>query len=431
MDITISPFRRFKSENESRFLNFFWMGFIIYTSAFAISTTGQVSYVVCNLFQIIGLILIIPASFFLIDFRLDDVYLKAIISLYLIWTMGVIVRGFLFDYEFIKLIIFNAYEALFIYMVPIILFFPRNLHHIKKVFFVIMILGFVYVLYDMLFIRELVINYDIKNSQAIIEYFSKTLSIPCGFIILTYIYHTRKMNLIALFVIGLTFVLAIIRARRGLAFLAIYPIIGAYFVYLVYSKNRILKVVFFFLLAIMITLGIAYSQTLLSYFGQNSATSWFMDRITQDTRSEVEEYFYQDMKSADWVIGKGINGQYYCPGVVEGAGKISIFRRGIETDYLTIILKGGLVSLGLMLLITLPAIIKGLFHSKNLLSKASAAWIILYLAALYPAPVTTFTLNYLLVWISVGLCYSREIRNMSDDELVEFFSKKKTDSIFN
>jgi len=237
------------------------------------------------------------------------------------------------------------------------------------------------------------------------------------------------MNLFALFVIVLTFVFAIIRARRGLAFLAIFPIIGAYFVYLFYSKNRFLKIVFFLVLAITITLGIAHSRSLLNYFGQNSSTSWFLDRITQDTRSEVEEYFYQDMKTRDWIIGKGINGQYYCPGVDLGNGRISVYRSGIETDYLTIVLKGGLISLGLLLLITIPAIIKGFVRSKNLLAKASAVWIILYLAALYPAPVTTFTLNYIIVWISIGLCYSKKVRNLSDNEILDFFSKKTTGNI--
>lgn len=429
METSALPFRRFKIENESRFLDIFWIGFIIYTSAFAISTTGQVNYIACNIFQIFGLILLISSAALLVNFHIDDLYLRILITLYLLWTLGIIVRGFVIDYEIIKLLLFNAYESLFLYLTPMVIFFPKTLDHIKKLFVVILALGIIYLLYDIIFIRQLLVNYDIKNSQAIIEYFSKTLSIPCGFFILTYIYHTRRMNLLALFVIVLTFVFAIIRARRGLAFLAIFPLIGSYFVYLVYSKNGFLKIVFFLVLAMTITLGIAHSRSLLNYFGQNSSTSWFIDRITQDTRSEVEEYFYQDMKTEDWIIGKGINGQYYCPGVDLGDGRISIYRRGIETDYLTIILKGGLVSLGLFLLIAVPALLKGFFRSNNLLAKASAVWIVLYLAALYPAPVTTFTLNYILVWFAIGLCYSQKVRNLSDSELIEFFSKNKADNI--
>lgn len=408
-------------KSESKILNFFWIGFIIYTSAFAISTTEQVNYVICNLFQILGLMLILTTSFFLVRLKIEDDYLKVIYSLFIIWTLGIIIRGFVFKYEFIKLMLFNSYEGLFIYLTPLILLFPKNLHHIKKLFIVIVIVGMVYTFYDMLFFKQLIINYDIKNSQNIIEYFSKTLSIPCGFIIVTYMYHSKRMNLFALFVIMMTFFFSIIRARRGLSLLTISSVVVAYFVYLFYSKNRGLKIVFFILLLIFITLGIAYSRSVIGYFSTNSATSWFIERVGQDTRSEVEHYFYRDLKPVDWIIGKGINGQYFCPGVVEGTGKISIFRRGIETDYLTIILKGGIISLGLMLFILIPAIIKGLFYSKNMLAKASAIWIILYLGALYPSPVTAFTLNYLVVWISVGLCYSKEIRNLSEDEVRNFF----------
>ena len=86
----------------------------------------------------------------------------------------------------------------------------------------------------------------------------------------------------------------------------------------------------------------------------------------------------------------------------------------IETDYLYIILKGGIISLGLLLLILIPAIVKGLFYSRNLLSKASAIWILLWVIELYPANVNSFSLNHILVWLAVGICYSREIRNMPE-----------------
>ena len=126
METTRHPYIKFKCEYEPRFLFFFWLGFIIYSSSFAISTTGQVNYVVCNLLQIIGLFMIIPTSIFLIDFRIDDSYLKTLMWLYLIWTMSVIIRGFVFEYDIIKLLLFNAFESLFIYFVSIVVLFPKK-----------------------------------------------------------------------------------------------------------------------------------------------------------------------------------------------------------------------------------------------------------------------------------------------------------------
>jgi hypothetical protein len=62
-----------------------------------------------------------------------------------------------------------------------------------------------------------------------------------------------------------------------------------------------------------------------------------------------------------------------------------------------------------------------LFFSNNALSKAAALWIILWLISLYPSTVTTFTMNYILVWIAIGICYSKLVRNMSDHVLKEYF----------
>jgi hypothetical protein len=125
------------------------------------------------------------------------------------------------------------------------------------------------------------------------------------------------------------------------------------------------------------------------------------------------------MNTQDWIIGKGMNGKYFCPGI--DVNDRTGYRRIIETDYLNIILKGGIISLGLLILILVPAIIKGLFYSKNLLSKAAAFWIFLWLIDLYPASVNAFSLNNLLVWLSIGICYSKTIRNISESGIKSYF----------
>ena len=145
------------------------------------------------------------------------------------------------------------------------------------------------------------------------------------------------------------------------------------------------------------------------------------ERGNEDTRTGVEVSFYKDMKIEDWIIGKGIQGSYYAPEIEEDEkARITGYRTLIETDYLNIILKGGIISLGLLLLIAIPAIFKGLFYSRNILSKASAIWILLWIILLYPATVTTFTLNYLLVWISIGICYSKSMRSLPDPKIKEY-----------
>ncbi|HMW27307.1 MAG TPA: hypothetical protein PKC51_11730, partial [Ferruginibacter sp.] len=146
--------------------------------------------------------------------------------------------------------------------------------------------------------------------------------------------------------------------------------------------------------------------------------NFLIDRGEEDTRTGVEEYMYADMSSTDWIIGKGIKGKYYCPIVdnvndAEGAG----FRDNIETGYLQIILKGGIISLALVLGMLIPAVYKGFFKSNNVLSKASAMWVFLWILYLYPTGGMVFNMSFVLVWIAAAICYSDKIRNLSDEQI--------------
>ncbi len=124
------------------------------------------------------------------------------------------------------------------------------------------------------------------------------------------------------------------------------------------------------------------------------------------------------MEDKDWIIGKAIDGTYFCPDIDEdGPG----YRYVIETGYLQMILTGGIIKLLLTLLITLPVIYRGIFRSKNTLSKAAGIWVLLWALYLYPATTEAFTMYYLLLWIAVGICYSKEIRNTPENYIKKFF----------
>jgi hypothetical protein len=105
-------------------------------------------------------------------------------------------------------------------------------------------------------------------------------------------------------------------------------------------------------------------------------------------------------------------------------GYISIYRSVIETGYLQIILNGGIVSLVLLLLIMIPAIVKGFIYSKNLLSKAAAAWIVLFFLYEYPGVPSIFSFNYILVWISLGICYSKDISQIPEDKMISLLRQE-------
>lgn len=405
------------SETTGKSLNIFWIGFVIYSASFALSTTTTVSYILCQLFQFFGLILLVPASMKLIHWKFDNSYLKIIYIIYCSWLLTVIFRGFLFDFSSLKFMAFNAEFGLFRYFVPLVLLFPRNIHYYKKMFNAIVFLGVVFILYIIVFRGNLLdLNYTNNNTKFTFEYFAKILSIPAGFIMLTYAYHPLRRKIFIMLVIAVGVGFALYRARRALLFMTISPLFFTYLLYLYKGKKKILIILFsIFIGAFLIYFGAkVYNENKSGMF------ALITERIDENTRSAVEENFYQDMTTLDWIIGKGINGEYYSPGI--DLGDTTGYRGMIETDYLNLILKGGIISLALLLLIAIPAIIKGLFYSKNLLSKAAAFWIIIWLMELYPANVNSFSLNHILVWISIGICYSKEIRNRSEQSVAEILS---------
>lgn len=395
------------TKKQLKSLDFFWLGFIIYTLGDTFSTLINIK--VCQGVQILGLVLIVIKIPNVIQLRIKNQYLKFMYWLYCIWLFSLIIKDYalLTDYVYLKSFLFSPYEGM-LYFSPLILLFPRNWVFFKKIFDVIVIFGICYLLTDLLFIKALMsADRSNRESQGIVETFSN-LSFSSGFLMLTYIYHSKKRQLFAIGIVILALLLAIFKARRGLILMYSGMVFTSYLMYLYYSTKKIsiLYVTIFIAL-----LGALYISSV--YKPRNNRVYGFaVDRGNEDTRTVVETFYYDDMKTKDWIAGRGIRGEYFCPNVEEN--QLTNYRFVIETGYLQTILKGGLISLGLFLLIAVPAVIKGLFYSRNMLSKAAAIWILLSLVYSYPATVNAFTLSYLLVWVSIGICYSKELRNMSE-----------------
>ena len=408
--------RLYSKKHTNKALDFFWIGFLIYSASFALSTTTTVNYIICQLFQIIGILIFVPSAIKLIEWKFTNSYLKFLFIIYCMWQLSVIIRGFDLDYRNIKVMLFDAESGLFRFFVPLVLLFPKNLLYYKKSVKVILVLGMLFIVYDILFYKNLTnLDYENVNTKFTYEHFVKILSVSSGLILMTFPYQTNRSKYIALAVLVISVFFSILRARRALLIMSFSPLLISY-ILLLYTQNKKNAIIFFSILFVGFIV-------LFSYKNYNANTPGIFrllsDRATSDTRSGVEMFFYRDLTTQDWIIGKGINGKYYCPDI--DLGSVTDYRYMIETDYLNTILKGGIISLGLMLLIAIPAIILGLFYSKNILSKAAAIWILLWVIELYPASVSTFSMHHILMWISIGICYSTIIRRIPEKTLVKIF----------
>ncbi|MBN2522178.1 MAG: hypothetical protein JXB24_02840 [Bacteroidales bacterium] len=410
------------NKKNSLLLNLFWLGFIVYITSYAVSSTSQISYILVNVLQILGLALLFPSAVMVMQFRIENKYLRTLFILYVFWLLAVVIRGISFDYDSLKQMFFNPLRGALVYFVPLVILMPFNAMFFRKLVGVIMFLGFCFLVFSIASYKQLLFPLNYYLSQGIFENYSQHLSLPLGFVLLTYIYHTNSKNLFALFLMILTFLLAVFRARRGMIFMSFNIIFLAFLVYQWVNKARVVRIV---LLGFLIIIA-AYAAMNLYENNRRDTFSLITERIDDDTRSEVETYFYRDFKIKDWIIGRGINGQYFCPGVEDGEGRISIYRSVIETGFLQIILNGGIISLLLFMLISIPAMLKGLFHSNNLLTKAAGIWILLFYLYAYPGTPGIFSLNYILVWISIGVCYSHQLRYLTDNDILDWFRDIKT-----
>lgn len=405
----------FVTSKELKAINLFWIGFILHSIGYTLTITYIINPIILQVFQLGAIFLFVVSTAKLIQLKFDNKYLQVLFILYMAWTATIILRGTQFSFYDIKVMLFLPYEGIFSYLAPLILLFPRNLLYYKKAFDAAIILAVLYVIHDAIVIGEIMSRAN-ENGKGMLEVFTKSLALPAGLVFMTYYYHPKQRKILAGSVLILASFLATYRARRSLLLMSINPLLFGYLLYLINSRKKFLIVFFSLFMVMFLAL---FAESFINTDNDRGLFASLMERGTADTRTNVELCMYNDMETLDWIVGKGMNGTYYCPNI-EDNDSID-YRTGIESDYLNTILKGGIIYLGLCLLIMIPAVYKGLFQSRNLLSKAAAIWILLYLLYLYPAPVSKFNANYLFVWLSVGICYSKVIRQLPEQLVISYF----------
>jgi hypothetical protein len=402
-------------------LNLFCVGFSIYTLLYTLMVTGRIPntlIVIFQVFQFMSVAMMVGSACMLIKSRSDNKYVTTIFLLYVFWELICVVRGFEFNPDFIKNSLFDAWFGISIYLTPLVMLFPREVNTYKKFINISVFLGSAYVILNLIYYKQLMFSFrDFRTTQALVEYYGRNLSIPIGFILFTYLYHSSTKTLFALGVILATFLLAAMKARRGLMFTTMCIMFLAYLVFYFTNRGQIMKVVFSVFLVISLLMYAAFV-----YMSQRNGTFGLISsRLYEDTRSRVISNFYDNMNPVDWAIGRGMSGQYICPGIDEGY-RITTTRSVIENGFLQIILKEGLLGMVLTGLLAIPAMIKGFFKSKNLISKAAAIWILLYIANLYTSVWNGFILFYILIWLSIGICLDPVFTQKSDEEIKAEFS---------
>jgi len=258
------------------------------------------------------------------------------------------------------------------------------------------------------------------SSFSAIQFCFEGFLAAAGLIVMTSKYHSKNWLRLAFFALFIAFMVATIKARRGLmATTLLYILGGAYMI--VFKGKKMKRSTQLFIVASGISL--VFIAAALFMIGSKGMFSEIAVRAGENTRDYVFLLFFLDMIQSpiDMLVGRGIRGGYECPGVDEGFGST---RYAIENGVLHMMLKGGAVYVILVLSIFFTAIKKA-WKSRNQLCQASIIIIAIQLFDLLPFGVQATNVKAFLIWMCVSICLCPTLCNKTDDEIQEELTEKK------
>lgn len=325
----------------------------------------------------------------------------------LIVSLGVVLRAeFPSTFSGLGLFLTNQ-QGFLVYLLPFLILPLPNAKYMKdilKVFFYISLIVF----------PLWVINIDslVQVGTFKAEGIGKYLPFFSAFLLGFLPFFKKKQRMIIILTWAIYLFLMLLNARRNVSFTICLYGIFAYFVTTQMSANTqsfksFLMLLFFFLAALLL---LANLDNLASGIFSNMA-----GRATDDSRSEVEINFFFDFAHSpitDWIWGRGMDGGYLQDTYNVETGEISPLRKGIETGYLYLLLKGGLLYVFSVVLIMINALFLGW---KNI-RKQYMLFCMLVLAShfldLYTStPICAFSSRSTIFWFVVSVLWQSKFSN--------------------
>ncbi|HSI74946.1 MAG TPA: hypothetical protein VK957_03590, partial [Lunatimonas sp.] len=201
-------------------LAIFWGSFFVFVFCAGVLQVHIIPlFIPLNILQTLSILAMVYASFNLVQFNVKNEVVGILIFCYFAWCFYIIFNGFVYEYDFIKYQIFGGFLK---YFFPIVLFFPKTIRFYKFQFNVVFFGAVGFILINLIFFEQVTTNYeDNVNEKFTFEGFVKNLGISIGFILFTFIYHSKIKVTISLVGLFMIIGIATYRARRAVMLVAI------------------------------------------------------------------------------------------------------------------------------------------------------------------------------------------------------------------
>lgn len=341
---------------------------------------------------------------------------RAFVMLLYLWVLYMIIAATpsLFDSYFNYVTVKQFLSGiLYCYMCVFIISMKMDLILLRDIFKIIFIFAPLFII---------MIPYVILSGIPKAEAYNSLLVTPLAVLLLTFNYHSTKKNILTFTATVLGLILMMLLARRNAVLFSLSTLLFTILIPMMsnslFTRQRKIGI-----LSSCVVLLLLLSVPYMLY--QDNFNLLF-DRVSEgmDSRQDTIDNLKMDLDQTEyaWIFGKGIMGGYEDMGLgEEDRGN----QRGlIEHGYYFLILKGGWVFLALLIAISMSAVYKGMFMSRNILSKAFAAYIIIVFISMIAVNQFSLHIRHIFLFISIACCLSKELRDYSDEYIKDIVGLK-------
>lgn len=153
------------------------------------------------------------------------------------------------------------------------------------------------------------------------------------------------------------------------------------------------------------------------------------NNLAEDTRTFLYQELLLSMRSRNsFLFGESAVGTYttdYFEGVVGQSRQ----RYGSEVGFLNLLLYAGIIGVLLYALVLFSAVYYSIAHSANFFCKMLGLFLAFKWVMFFIEDFNVYNMNYFVLWLAAGLCFSKRFRALSDADIVNYFDfsgKKST-----